>query len=66
MGIALIAFGGFILFEGFIWACFPAQMRELYSRVVDETKDRELHIAGLISVFIGAALLVFGIKVGIG
>ena len=41
-------------------------MRELYSRVVDETKDRDLHIAGLISVFIGAALLVFGIKVGIG
>ncbi len=66
MGIALIAFGGFILFEGFIWACFPAQMRELYRRVVSESKDRELHIAGLISVFIGAALLVYGIKICVG
>ena len=62
MGIALIAFGGFVLFEGFIWACFPTQMREAYRRLMTETKDKDLHIVGLISVFIGAAMLVYGIK----
>jgi len=62
MGIALIAFGGFVLFEGIIWACFPAQMREAYRRVIEQTSDRDLHIVGLFSVFIGAALLFYGIK----
>ena len=62
MGIAFIAFGGFVLLEGVIWACFPAQMREAYRRVIEQTADRDLHIVGLVSVFIGAALLVYGIK----
>ncbi len=65
MGIALIAFGGFVLIEGCIWACFPAQMREAYRRMMSDAKDRDLHIVGLISVFIGAAMLVYGIKIGI-
>ena len=62
MGIALIAFGGFVLIEGVIWACFPGQMREMYRRMMDEVADRDLHIVGLVSVFIGAAMLAYGVK----
>jgi len=62
MGIALIAFGGFVLLEGVIWACFPAQMREMYRRMMEEVADRDLHIVGLVSVFIGAVMLVYGVK----
>lgn len=62
MAITLIAFGGFVLMEGIIWACFPTQMREAYRRLMQEVADRDLHIAGLFSVFIGAAMLAYGVK----
>lgn len=62
MAITLIAFGGFVLMEGIIWACFPTQMREAYRRLMQEVADRDLHIAGLVSVFTGAAMLAYGVK----
>lgn len=62
MGIALIAFGGFVLMEGVVWACFPSQMRNAYRRMMEEVADRDLHIVGLVSVFVGAAMLAYGVK----
>lgn len=55
--IVLIAVGGAFLFEGAVWAIFPEGSRRLYQRMMSQMGERDLHVSGLISVFIGAALI---------
>jgi len=59
--ITLIAIGGTLAIEGAVWAIFPSQMRELY-RQMFAMPDRLLHTSGLISVAIGVALVIIGVK----
>ena len=60
--ISLIAIGGYLLIEGLGWAIIPGPMKIMFQRMFAMTGERDLHIAGLVSVFIGMALLVFGMK----
>jgi len=62
--VLLIASGGFILFEGLLWALAPGAMRQAYAQIMQHASDRDLHIAGAVSVFIGVALLLWGVKAG--
>lgn len=62
LSVVLIAFGGFVALEGVVWAVFPAQMRWTYRRMMDEISDRDLHIVGAVSVFIGTLMLAYGVK----
>lgn len=55
--ILLIAFGGALVLEGFIWAVFPAQMRRLYEQSLRMADDKTLHISGLMCVAIGVLLV---------
>jgi uncharacterized protein YjeT (DUF2065 family) len=64
--IGLIALGGFILLEGLIWAVIPSQMRGFIRQMLETTEDRALHHVGLVSVFLGMTLLVWGVKVAGG
>jgi len=60
--VILIAFGGFILLEGLIWALAPGAMRQAYDQMMKQVSDRELHIAGAVGVFVGVCLLAYGAK----
>lgn len=60
--VILIAFGGFILLEGLMWAIFPSAMRRTYDEMMKQVSDRDLHIAGVIGVFVGTCLLAYGAK----
>lgn len=60
--ILLVALGGFILLEGLMWAIAPTAMRRTYNQMMKQVSDKDLHLVGTISVFIGACLLVFGAK----
>ena len=62
LDVVLIAFGGFVTLEGLIWAVFPTQMRATYRRMMEEVSDRDLHYAGLLSVFVGCLMLAYGVK----
>ena len=60
--VILIAFGGFILLEGLMWALAPGAMRRAYDEMMRQVSDRDFHIAGAVGVFVGTCLLVFGAK----
>lgn len=60
--IVLVAIGGFILLEGLMWALAPGVMRRTYNQMMQQVSDKDLHIMGTISVFIGVCLFVFGAK----
>ena len=57
LAIVLIAIGGAFLFEGAVWAVFPEGSRRMYQRMMSQMGEKELHFSGLISVFIGAAMI---------
>ena len=60
--IVLVAIGGFILLEGLMWALAPGAMRRTYAQMMDQVSDKDLHIVGTISVFIGMCLFAYGAK----
>ncbi|RKQ71673.1 hypothetical protein DES40_1000 [Litorimonas taeanensis] len=60
--ITLIALGGALAIEGAAWAIFPGGLRRLYLDMVSEMGERDLHVSGLISVFIGMVLLFLGVN----
>lgn len=60
--VILIAFGGLLAIEGVFWAVFPAQTRAMYQQIFQSEDLKALHIAGLISVAIGTALIALAIK----
>ncbi len=60
--VILIAFGGFILLEGLMWALMPTAMRRAYDEMMKQVSDRDLHVAGAIGVFVGTCLLAYGAK----
>ena len=60
--VILIAFGGFILLEGLMWALAPGAMRRTYEEMIRQVSDRDLHIAGAISFFVGTCILLYGAK----
>ncbi len=60
--IILIAFGGAMVLEGFIWAVFPSQMRRAYEESLRLIDDKSLHIGGLVCVAIGVLLVGFAVK----
>lgn len=60
--VILIAFGGFILLEGLMWAILPSAMRRTYDEMMKQVSDRDLHVAGVIGVFVGTCLLAYGAK----
>jgi len=60
--IILVAIGGFILLEGLMWAAAPTAMRRAYDQMMRQVSDRDLHVVGVIAVFIGTCLLIWGAK----
>jgi len=60
--ILLIAFGGALAIEGTAWAIFPGGLRRLYQDMISQMGERDLHISGLVSVFIGIILLFIGVN----
>ena len=60
--VVLVAFGGFVLMEGLMWAIAPTAMRRAYEQMIQQVTDRDLHIAGAFSVFIGTCMLAYGAK----
>lgn len=63
--VILIAFGGFILLEGLMWALAPGALRRTYDEMMKQVSDRDLHVAGAIGVFVGTCLLVYGAKLAL-
>jgi len=61
--IILIAIGGALAIEGFIWAVFPAQMRRSYEEGLRLINDKTLHVSGLVCVAIGVLLIGIAVKV---
>ena len=59
--IAGLAIGGAFVLEGALWALFPKQVRELYSKVLEED-DGAVQRFGLTSLVIGAILFVLAIR----
>lgn len=60
--IILVAVGGFILLEGLMWALAPGSMRRAYDEMMRQVSDRDLHIGGVIAVFMGTCLFAWGAK----
>ena len=60
--IVLVAIGGFILLEGLMWAIAPTAMRRAYDQMMRQVSDRDLHIGGVIAVFVGTCLFALGAK----
>jgi len=60
--IILIALGGAMALEGFVWAVFPAQMRRAYEESLRLIDDKSLHIGGLVCVAIGVLLVGLAVK----
>ena len=60
--ILLIAFGGALALEGAVWAIFPGGLRRAYQEFLAQADERDLHITGAISVFVGVCLLLFGVS----
>lgn len=60
--IVLVAIGGFILLEGLMWALAPSAMRRTYAQMMEQVSDKELHIVGAISVFVGMCFFAYGAK----
>ncbi len=60
--IILVAVGGFILLEGLLWALAPTAMRRAYDQLMQQITDKELHIGGVIAVFVGMCLFILGTK----
>ena len=61
--IILIAFGGALVLEGFVWAVFPAQMRRAYDQSLKMVDDKSLHVTGLMCVAIGVVLVGIAVKI---
>ncbi len=61
--VILIALGGALAFEGFVWAVFPAQMRRAYEQSLKMADDKSLHITGLMCVAIGVVLMGIAVKI---
>ena len=60
--VLLVAFGGFILLEGLMWAVAPTAMRRAYNQMMQQVSDKDLHIVGAFAVFIGVCMFAFGAK----
>jgi len=60
--IILVAIGGFILFEGLLWALAPSVMRRAFDQMMRQVSDKDLHVGGAIAVFVGMCLFAFGAK----
>lgn len=60
--IILIAFGGALALEGFVWAVFPAQMRRAYEQSLRLVNDKSLHVSGLFCVAFGVLLIGLAVK----
>ena len=60
--IILIAIGGTLAIEGFVWAVFPSQMRRSYEEGLRQVDDKTLHITGLVCVAIGMVLIGVAVK----
>jgi uncharacterized protein YjeT (DUF2065 family) len=58
----LIAIGGALALEGAVWAIFPGGLRRVYQEFLAQADERDLHISGAISVFVGVCLLLFGVS----
>jgi len=63
-GIAMIAIGGALAFEGVLWAIFPSQTRRMYEEALSQMDDKALHIGGLVSVMLGVILVGAAVKLG--
>lgn len=63
-GIAMIAIGGALAFEGVLWAIFPSQTRRIYEEALSQMDDKALHIGGLVSVMLGVILVGAAVKLG--
>lgn len=61
--IILIALGGALAIEGFVWAVFPAQMRRAYEQSLRMIDDKALHVSGLVCVAIGIFLVGLAVKI---
>lgn len=62
--IILVAIGGTMALEGFVWAVFPAQMRRSYEEGLRLIDDKSLHVMGLVCVAIGVAVIGAAVKFG--
>ncbi len=61
MAIILLISGGILAVEGAIWAIMPTQFRKVYQDAF-KMGDKNLHIMGLVSVALGVACIVLGLK----
>ena len=52
----IIAFGLFLLIEGFLYALFPSKMKNMLKKL-DLVSDRQLRIAGLSFALIGFVII---------
>ncbi len=60
--IILIAIGGAFAFEGMMLAIFPSGVRQVYRQALEQMNDRDLHLAGLMSVAGGVAMIALAVK----
>ena len=42
--VLLVAFGGFILLEGLMWAVAPTAMRRAYDQMMQQVSDKDLSL----------------------
>ena len=60
--IIAVAIGGTLAFEGFIWAIFPRQTRQMYLQTMSQMDDKSLHVSGLICVMLGVLIVGAAVK----
>ena len=58
--ILLFVFGGFLTIEGALWAIGPKTMERVFRETLDRYNSNAIALAGLASLFLGLALLIFG------
>ncbi|WP_409431854.1 DUF2065 domain-containing protein [Litorimonas sp. RW-G-Af-16] len=61
LAIILFAIGGALVIEGAAWAIYPGGLRRIYHEMISQMSDKDLHVSGLICVFIGVIVLALAI-----
>ena len=59
--ILLLTLGGALAYEGLGWALAPQALRDVYSRMMEEMDDRQLGLAGLLSLLAGLFCIVLAV-----